>query len=661
MSDSISQRPQRVVTFRALLAGAICVAIISAGDPYGAFKIKAATMTLDFSVPAAVFMMFMLCLAVNFFRIAWGVTLLNRGEMLVAYSMMAVACGICTMGLTGYLIPMLGTPVYYQTPENKWATLIIPHMPPWIMLSPAGEGRNAINYMYEGLPGQISGVQMWAMALAWLKPLGYWSIFLLALYAGSICLMAIFRKQWVEDERIAFPLVQLPMELAAAPADASSRATPILKDRLLWLGFAVPFIFCALRALPAYVPELMALKPQDNWTAKLLDEQWNLQFRLSWQTIGLAYLLSADVGLCVWLFGLLGSFYHGLSRFAGFQSPEKLGIYGAGPFPDLGHFGMGAMIVLVLLRLWTGRRHLAAVWRRAVLLDPKVDDKSEPMSYATAFWGAVICFIVMTIWLCASGFSLPIALLVLFGAFIGFIGLSRIIAESGMPVSIVPLITSDFVVSAVGTSAIGNKGLLAMAWTYVWDGDVRTFVMCSAAHGMRACSERSRSYRGVFLAMMLAVVIALVVSIAVTLALAYNEGGVTMAGWFFNSGPKYPFEFARGLIEKPRPPDARGWIATGAGAGAMLLMSIARRQFAWWPINPVGLPIAVVAWTQYLWFSVFIAWILKSRFLKYGGPKLYLKLRPLFLGLVLGQYTGAAFWTIIDAINGIRDNSTFWI
>jgi len=661
MPDSIPQSPQRVVTFRAVLAGAICAAFISFGDPYGAFKVKAATMTLDFSVPAAVFMMFMLCLVVNLVRVAWGVTLLNRGEMLVAYSMMAVACGICTMGLTGYLVPMLGTPVYYQSPENKWAALLLPHMPQWLMLSPAGEGQNAINYMYVGMPANVSAVQKWAMFVAWLKPLGYWTIFLLALYGGSICLMAMFRKQWVEDERIAFPLVQLPMELAAAPADAASRVTPILKNRLLWLGFAVPFIFCALKALPAYLPELQALKPKEVWIAKMLDEQWQLQFRLSWQTIGLAYLLSADVGLCVWLFGLLGSFYHGLSRFAGFQSIEKLGTYGAGPFPDLGHFGMGAMIVLVLIRLWTGRRHLAAVFRKAVLRDPAVDDKSEPMSYAHAFWGALVCFVVMTAWLCASGFSLPIALLVLFGAFVGFIGLSRIIAESGMPVSIVPLISSDFVVSAVGTSAIGREGLLAMSWTYVWNGDVRTFVMCSAAHGMRACSERSRSYRGLFLAMMIAVVIALVVSIAATLSFAYDEGGVTMAGWFFSSGPKYPFDFVRGLIEKPRTADARGWIATGVGAGAMLLMSMARRQFAWWPINPVGLPIAVVSWTQYLWFSVFLAWVLKSRFLKYGGPKLYLKLRPLFLGLVLGQYTGAAFWTIVDVITGMRENSTFWI
>jgi len=291
-----------------------------------------------------------------------------------------------------------------------------------------------------------------------------------------------------------------------------------------------------------------------------------------------------------------------------------------------------------------------------------VDDEGEPMSYFWAFWGTVIGTIVMVAWLTSSGFPIHISVLVLFAAFIGFIGLTRVIAESGIPVSIVPLIASDFVVSAVGTSAIGKQGLLALPWTYVWNGDVRTFVMCSAAHGMRACSERKRSYRGLFFAMMLAVVISLLASAIVTLNFAYEDGGANLAGWFFNSGPKKPFDFARSLLDKaPRPPNLRGWIATGVGAGAMALFTMARHRFVWWPLNPVGLPIGVVAWTQYLWFSVLLAWLIKSRFLKYGGPKLYLKMRPFFLGLVLGQYTGAAFWVIVDSFTGTTGNSTFWI
>jgi len=663
MSSTELQGPTRVVTLRALLAGVVCCVIIATGVPYGTLKLKASTLALDFSVPAAVFMMFVLALVISLFRFATrGRTFLNPGEMLVVFSMMAVTCAICTMGLTAYLVPMLGAPKYYGSLENQWNVILVPDTPQWLMLSPSGAGKMAIDYLFEGLPSGLSHEQKIGIIMAWLKPLGYWSILLLAFYGTSICLMSIFRKQWVENERIVYPLVQLPMELAEPPGEPGGRVTPILKNRLLWLGFAIPFIYCCLHALPSYFPYLIDLKPRDAWSIRLLQEQWELRMRLSWQTIGLTYLVSSDVGLCVWLFGLLGSFYHGLSTMVGFKSAEKLGIYGAGPYPDLAHFGMGAIIALALLRLWIGRRHLLAVTKRALCIDKSVDDSQEPMSYFNAFWGTILGLVIMTIWLVASGFSLPIALLILFGAFVGLIGLTRIIAESGMPVSIVPLISSDFVVSAVGTSAIGKQGLLALPWTYVWNGDVRTCVMVSAANGIRASSGKGRKYRGLFLALMLAALVAMIASILITLVFAYQDGGINLSPGFFGGGTKVPFRRAAELIRgKPLPPNLRGWVVTGIGAVVMVLFTIARHSFVGWPINPVGLPIATVRWTQHLWFSVLLAWILKTRILKYGGPKLYMKLRPIFLGLLLGQYTGAAVWIIIDAITGTVGNRVFWM
>jgi len=663
MSATATPPSNRVVTFRALLAGVVCCIIIAGGVPYGTLKVRASTLALDFSVPAAVFMMFVLAVAISLFRLATrGRAFLNSGEMLVVFSMMAVACAICTMGLTAYLVPMLGAPEYYANPENQWGAVFVPETPKWLMLSSSGAGKLAIDYLFEGMPSGLGREEQLGILMAWLKPLSFWFVLLLAFYGTSICIVSILRKQWVENERIVYPLVQLPMELAEAPGEPGGRVTPILKNRLLWVGFAIPFIYCCLQALPAYFPFLANLKPREAWRFRLLQEQWVLRMRLSWQTIGLTYLVSSDVGLCVWLFGLLGSFYHGLSTVVGFKSPEKLGIYGAGPYPDLAHFGMGAMIALTLLRLWIGRRHLWSVTKRALRMAENVDDSQEPMSYFNAFWGTIVGLAIMTVWLVASGCSLAIALLILFGAFVGLIGLTRIIAESGMPVSIMPLISSDFVVSAVGTSAIGRQGLLALPWTYVWNGDVRTSVMVSAANGMRACSGKSRNYRGVFLALMLAALITMAVSIFVTLFFAYREGGTNLSPAFFGGGCKVPFEHVEELIRgKPRAPNLRGWIATGIGAAVMVLFTVARHAFVGWPINPVGLPIATVRWTQHLWFSVFLAWVLKTRVLKYGGPKLYMKLRPLFLGLLLGQYTGAAMWMIIDGFTGTVGNRVFWM
>jgi hypothetical protein len=56
-------------------------------------------------------------------------------------------------------------------------------------------------------------------------------------------------------------------------------------------------------------------------------------------------------------------------------------------------------------------------------------------------------------------------------------------------------------------------------------------------------------------------------------------------------------------------------------------------RFVGFPLHPVGRPWASPLPTYRVWFSVFIAWLLKAMILRYGGPRLYLRLRPFFLGL----------------------------
>jgi len=47
--------------------------------------------------------------------------------------------------------------------------------------------------------------------------------------------------------------------------------------------------------------------------------------------------------------------------------------------------------------------------------------------------------------------------------------------------------------------------------------------------------------------------------------------------------------------------------------------------------------------------------------LRYGGPSIYKRVVPFFLGLVLGQYTAAAFWFVVDLCTGKTLNTVFWI
>ena len=61
---------------------------------------------------------------------------------------------------------------------------------------------------YNGLP--MGEAVPWR---AWLAPLAWWTAFMVAVWTVMVCLMVLVRRQWVEHERLAFPLTHPPLEL----------------------------------------------------------------------------------------------------------------------------------------------------------------------------------------------------------------------------------------------------------------------------------------------------------------------------------------------------------------------------------------------------------------------------------------------------------------
>ena len=57
-----------------------------------------------------------------------------------------------------------------------------------------------------------------------------------------------------------------------------------------------------------------------------------------------------------------------------------------------------------------------------------------------------------------------------------------------------------------------------------------------------------------------------------------------------------------------------------------------------------------------IWFSVFLAWTAKMIVLRFGGPGLYARSRPLFLGLALGQIVAGGLWLVVDHHTGTVGN-----
>jgi hypothetical protein len=154
-------------------------------------------------------------------------------------------------------------------------------------------------------------------------------------------------------------------------------------------------------------------------------------------------------------------------------------------------------------------------------------------------------------------------------------------------------------------------------------------------------------------------VFAVAVSYFAAIRIIYHYGGVSLDVGTMNGAPTWAFNKLNGLIETPLKPNGLGIGSTIFGGGFMFLMLLMNRNFLWWRLNPLGYLMGSTGTLQHIWFSVLIGWFASSFVLKYGGLRTYRQLRPMFIGFILGEFSAAAVWLIIDYFTGMRQHNIF--
>jgi hypothetical protein len=629
----------RGVSLRAVLLGALFSLVIAAGEPYGVLVLSGSPMAADFSAGAALFLFFLLTFLINPIAQKFTGAALRRGEMATVYIMMIVAAAIPSWGFTMNLIPLLGGYFYYATPENEWAAFIQPHVPTWLVPSE----QEAIWKLFEGVS---SGEAIpWA---DWFGPLLAWGLFIITMYFVTLCLLVILRKQWVERERLLFPLATLPLEMSQT--EDGRALAPFFRNYLTWIGFAIPAFINSINALHSFYTFIPRIDLSNN--VLIMRNSVNLLCTPRFEVIGLSYLLSLDVSLGVWFFAFLALLQTGAQRMLGWSIGPTQPFSDPAP-PSVAHLALGALFFLVFSSFWHSRAHLRDVFNKAIGKDPSIDDCEELLSYRTAFFGALLGLIFCIVWLSAAGMNLFSALIFLLTALVIFIGLARIVSQTGLAYGRATVAAPIFTVNAMGTGAIGPAGLTTLGLTFAWAADIRTFVMAQAATGLKLAEVTRLEHRRLFWAILLAIITTLVGSTFAVVQIAYIYGGINLTGWQFIGLPAFSGNWVTQNINNPQP--IQGWhlAFTGAGALLMSLLTFIKGRYVGFPIHPIGMTLGLTHPVNHVWFSVFLAWVFKAFILKYGGASLYTRLRPLFLGLVLGTFGSAGFWLIISALTGI--------
>jgi hypothetical protein len=567
---------------------------------------------------------------------------LDRREVIIVYVFLTVATSMAGPGIIRFLINTIPVMFYFQTPANDFASYQ-QYMPTWIV----PHDSEVIRTLYEG---SENGAIPWA---AWRTPLLAWGVFFLSFWMILLGLMTLLRRQWSEREKLTYPLVYLPMEMTEG-LNSGALAVGFFRNPVMWVGFAISFLYNATNIINAYIPAVKSLGKMYDIGALFTERPWSairpLQFHYRPAVIGFGYLMSTEIAMSTWVFFIAIRLVSVAGAAMGYQ---------AAGFPFRPEQSLGAYVALGLSLLWVGRAQLREALAKALGLAPEVDDSDEPMSYRLALVCLIGGLVVWLGWVYYAGMNLKVSLTYLILILLSTLVYARVRAEMG-----VPMIWAF----PYGQHYKGIKYVFGSKWLY--DGSWSTATMFTTllfmsrgyfpslvgyqVEGWRLADAVKINRR----AMTWVLIIALVVGFAAGTWLhlrsyyEYGAGGLTaLAGWGSGEAQR-EYEALTGYARAASAPNYQRAGGIGAGFIVAAILIVMRTLFLRFPLHPLAYGMAT-SFGHKLWGALFIVWLVKTLIFQMGGMAVYRALIPGFIGLALGHFfTAGMLYGLVGTFGG---------
>ncbi|MBM3213730.1 hypothetical protein FJZ36_02290 [Candidatus Poribacteria bacterium] len=568
---------------------------------------------------------------------------LTPGELLTIYVMIGIMSTIASHDMLQILIPSIPHVFRFATPENEWQTLIQPHLPTWLTI----RDTQVMDGYYDG------GVSLFTRhnLLAWMGPMLWWGGFIFVLLFVMLCINAIVRKAWTEDEKLSYPIIQVPLALSDEKGAAG-----LFRNPVMWAAFALAGGIDLINGLNHFFPSIPVIPVKFSQLGTVFTQKpWNAIGRLPWPlypfAVGLAFFLPLDLCFSIWFFYLFRKGQQVLAAAAGLRNLPG--------FPYLNEQSSGAWIGLAALAIWISRRHLGQVIRTALAATPdrkEIDESREPMPYRWAIGGFVVGVLALVGFSVQAGMSLWSAVL-FFAIYLGIsTAIARMRAELGPPThELTPMNAEHILVDIFGSRRLGAPSLTIMTIYWFFNRSYRNHPMPVQLEAYKMAERARMDNRRLSWAILLAVVVAVPASFASLLHMSYNTN--TAPGYWFGYET---FNRLTGRLMSPTDPDLPAIFFLAVGFVFTFFLMAMRMQFLWWPLHPAGYALSTNFGIDYIWFCLVIASIAKAAILRYGGLKALQRATPFFLGLILGEFTIGSFWSALSVIMQ-EQTYTFWI
>jgi len=621
------------VTFRAVILAIILIPINTyfiMANHLKYWSTLPTTMSLIYNVVITLAVLTSLNLLVKRFlpRLA-----LRHGELLTIYVMLSISSAIAGHDMMQTVIPVIPNGFWFATPENEWQQLFWRYLPRWLTL----DQLSVLQDFYDG----DTTFYTKAYLHAWLRPIIWWTVFLSVLIWVMICMDLLLRKQWIERERLTYPIVQLPLEMTRPDGR-------LFKSKMMWVGFAIAGGIDLINGIHAFFPAFpdIPVRKADlgiYFTEKPWDAMgWTPVYILSFG-LGLGFLMPLEMSFSLWFFYIFWKAERVLGRAMGLQVLPG--------FPYDGPQGVGAYLAIACLGLYGGRRHFYAIFRNLFGRMGNADQSSgnaDPVDTTNYRWpvlGLIGGILFLFVFSYKGGMALWMTGLYFLIYYFLALGITRVRAEVGPPTHEMFVANPrQFITDALGSRRIPPGSLAMMSIYFAFNRGYRAHPMPHTLEGFKLADESKMKRSRMIIAMMLAVVFGILAAFWSYLVVSYDIGANPGLG----SGG---YNLLRSWLYYPSETDFPAVIFMGVGFCFTGFLWWLRTRFPLWPFHPAGYAVASSVWTfGWLWFSVLISWAIKTTLLKVGGIRLYRKALPLFLGLILGEFIIGGGWVLVRLI-----------
>ncbi len=643
-----AEKTEKGLTLRAYAIGTLLVimwtiVITMLGGFTAAFPEAAAN-----SVIFGIFTMFLFSLIASKIKF-------SPQEYTAIYSMILVAmvfAATWTFTIYGQVIMSIANPLYSQQGLKYMPSIFGPTDPDLVIGALTGGA---------AVPWDV-----------WLIPMFYWISLSLAICFAGLFLSCIMRRQYIDIETLPFPIATPILTLTGNKRETPSFfRLPYVRNILIGMliGFVwPPNLFSLLNAL--YPPFNLPVMGELDLAPALWSILPMAVLTVNWGNIAVlafAFLVPKDILLTavilhfvfLWIIPPIEVATGALQANPDYAAPGQwLWRFADSAFNGAVHnqdiLRYGGMLGVGLIPLIFQWRYIAQSLKAIVHPKPKIE-AGEPLPYRWAWIGFIGATIASMFLMYIGG--MPFWMTIIFFLLFNLIslGFTRLRGESGgwlgngdeMISPIDATLYQMGFASGIQSEVVRQTTYrsLLLAGTYTWWGFAIAFPPpITSMEAFRIASVTKTRTRDLFVSISIGIIVALLIGFPLALWGLYQFGA--QARWLYSridgafvgdmgSGQALRLSFySQGVPAAWEYPV--DWVQVFFGVFLVAAFMFLRTRFMWFPLNPIGIPLAGFVLSPSYVFLWLVAYIIKYATLKIGGTKLYEKWGiPIAVGIII--------------------------